>query len=336
MSGTEDLVPVFIPSLASVLARAEELKGSALTEAEAITIRDSAVCQMVSVAHAESLTESRGYHDVNPENCWSDWHRLRVQFTGNGFLPTLVLCVLGDANFRERSARILYEAFPEVEQEWRQRDPRMVEAFQASMSSSHPTVTAADFESIERHESVLYLVNRQSGAGWSPRVSARLLSLGGALLESGGLAMKCESSGISHGRDAWIMLTKQLSDTTIGSSDFWAAMFDALVQFPISNGKDIYSCGMHLLGQPDVIVSESLLQQMQPDVPTGNVAVYLFTVFCLYLLDECAPGAFGSGHTFAPDAVWPRLRVTWEPCRMYEEDDFFHNPFGLWRFDSLA
>jgi hypothetical protein len=63
--------------------------------------------------------------------------------------------------------------------------------------------------------------------------------------------------------------------------------------------------------------------------------VELFRPFALYLLAECAEGTFGSGHTFSVSKGAPRYRVTWEPCTGYEEDDFFFNPFGRWRFTPL-
>ena len=61
-------------------------------------------------------------------------------------------------------------------------------------------------------------------------------------------------------------------------------------------------------------------------------AVKLFTAFALYLLAECPEGEFASGHTFRTGNKAPRYRVEWEPCIGYDEDDFFFNPFGRWRF----
>jgi hypothetical protein len=49
-------------------------------------------------------------------------------------------------------------------------------------------------------------------------------------------------------------------------------------------------------------------------------------------MDECRPGAFVSGHTFSEAKDSPRFRMVWESCTGYAESDFFHNPFGRWRF----
>src|SRR5262249_51313766 len=95
----------------------------------------------------------------------------------------------------------------------------------------------------------------------------------------------------------------------------------------IGSDEDYYTCGMHLLGKPDLIVSVDLLEAID--------AANLFSVFALYLLAECREGEFASGHTFSASKDAPRYRVLWEPCTGYDEDDFFFNPFGRWRFTSI-
>ena len=72
-----NLVPVFIPSLSAVLLSAEDKKGSPLTYDEVIQIRDKSACIMMKLDDARKLDESRGYRDIDPENCWHDWQNLR-------------------------------------------------------------------------------------------------------------------------------------------------------------------------------------------------------------------------------------------------------------------
>jgi hypothetical protein len=79
MTGDEGLVPVFIPALAPLLLRAEQLKGSPLTEAEVLRVRDAAKCVMMRPEEAQSIEEGRGYQDIDPENCWAEWQRLRLE-----------------------------------------------------------------------------------------------------------------------------------------------------------------------------------------------------------------------------------------------------------------
>jgi len=79
MAEEDNLVLVFIPALAPLLLRAEELKGSALTEEEALRVRDNATCVTMTAEQATALEESRGYQDIDPENCWAEWQRLREE-----------------------------------------------------------------------------------------------------------------------------------------------------------------------------------------------------------------------------------------------------------------
>jgi uncharacterized protein YegJ (DUF2314 family) len=73
----EDLVPLFIPALGAILLNAEDSKGSPLTEQEVLHIRDHSSVIMVTREHAEKMAESRGYDDIDPENCWFAWQMLR-------------------------------------------------------------------------------------------------------------------------------------------------------------------------------------------------------------------------------------------------------------------
>jgi hypothetical protein len=164
-----------------------------------------------------------------------------------------------------------------------------------------------------------------------------MLSLGAKLLrDAGGVAMKCESSAIAHSRARWLELSGDASaplETQQDRFNVVDAVIRAFVQLPISAGKDLYSCGAHLLGVPDVIVSNAVC-------PNPSVAVTLFTKFLLYLLAECnGSGAldypclrkFRQGNVFRTSPDSPRFKMMWEPCTGYDEDDFFFNSFGRWR-----
>ena len=73
----DELIPVFMPSLGSWLIRAEDVKGEPLTYDEVIRLRDKAPCIMMTVDDVRKLEESRGYRDIDPENCWYEWQMLR-------------------------------------------------------------------------------------------------------------------------------------------------------------------------------------------------------------------------------------------------------------------
>ena len=38
---------------------------------------------MMSVERARALAENRGYDDIDPENCWEEWQRLRIELAEN-------------------------------------------------------------------------------------------------------------------------------------------------------------------------------------------------------------------------------------------------------------
>jgi hypothetical protein len=329
MAENETLIPVIIPPLATLLAHAEATKSSRLTEPEVVRIRDEAQAIMLPPAMAERMAESRGYRDVEPENCWADWHRLRVQLTGNGCLPRIVFCVLGGADLVSKAQPIL-EA-EGIEHDWLERDERMVPAFKASASRYDTSLEAEDLASIAGHAKLLYVLSKNFTAQEGPVISRSFLRLSRRLLEAGGLALKCESSGIAHGRSRWLELARKTE-----GDDFCSALLHAYVQMPISNGDDYYTCGMHLLGMPDLIVSDTLLREAYGSTKNhGYTAVNLFGTFALYLLAECPDGQFKSGDTFATDAESPSFRVMWENCTGYDEDDLFFNPFGRWRFAKV-
>ena len=73
------LVPVFVPSLAATLLNAEQNRTAALTEADAIAIRDRCPCIMLAPATAAAMDEERGYLDIDPDDCWSGFLQLKEQ-----------------------------------------------------------------------------------------------------------------------------------------------------------------------------------------------------------------------------------------------------------------
>ncbi len=72
-----DLVPVFIPSLVSVLMGRELDKGGPLTKREVIAIRDHSTKIMLRRSEAVGLDTNSGYNDVNAASCWESWLKLR-------------------------------------------------------------------------------------------------------------------------------------------------------------------------------------------------------------------------------------------------------------------
>ncbi len=79
----DPMVLIAIPSLASILVAGETKKGSPLSQAEVLQIRDRATCKFVSLSARRKLDEDRGYIDINYENVWDEWRKIREWLKGN-------------------------------------------------------------------------------------------------------------------------------------------------------------------------------------------------------------------------------------------------------------
>lgn len=78
----ERLILFPVPSLVSLLLRAERDKGSPLTEAETLAIRDGCTCIALRPDVAEGVVRDRGYDDIDPERCWEQWQKARTELLG--------------------------------------------------------------------------------------------------------------------------------------------------------------------------------------------------------------------------------------------------------------
>ena len=76
----DDTILVIIPALVAQLLRAEQEKGTPLTEAEVLEIRDQSECVAMHRDDLPQLIEKRGYQDIDPERCWEQWQAARVEF----------------------------------------------------------------------------------------------------------------------------------------------------------------------------------------------------------------------------------------------------------------
>jgi hypothetical protein len=79
MSENDDLIIYPVPSLVATLLNRERTKGSPLTEEEVIQIRDTCPAIAMPPDVARKVDESRGYLDIDPENCWEEWQRARLE-----------------------------------------------------------------------------------------------------------------------------------------------------------------------------------------------------------------------------------------------------------------
>jgi hypothetical protein len=70
---------VFIPSLAAQLVAAERKAGRPLSETEVKALRDQATVTVMPPEPTASARAFRSYDDINPDNVWNDWLKLRTR-----------------------------------------------------------------------------------------------------------------------------------------------------------------------------------------------------------------------------------------------------------------
>lgn len=81
---SDEVIIVHVPSLVATLLDAERRKGSPLTEAEVIDIRDNSPARAIRPEELQALVERRGYEDIDPEDCWAAWCAIRDTLSPGG------------------------------------------------------------------------------------------------------------------------------------------------------------------------------------------------------------------------------------------------------------
>jgi len=259
------------------------------------------------------------------------------------YFPKIVLCVPGPWSTKKelvRLGRLVSKVDESIDLEFRdEHDERMTKAFEISHPRAEPSLDKKDFAKIEGHRSVVYLSSDNFGRTRAARVAHHMMHAARALLDAGGIAVKCESSGIALSAKRHRALTKEADEgfAALKGSEaqkararltFFDAMIRAYVFSPLgAEDGSLHTCGMHLLGHPDVSV----------EGPSSDaVATHeLMRIFSLYLLAECDFDGVADGHTFRTTANEPRYRCKRVPCTGYEEDDLFWNRFGLLRLSRI-
>lgn len=209
-------------------------------------------------------------------------------------------------------------------------EPRMLDAFEASADRVDKTFGDADRGAIRGHKNVLYVLSPPIEHETAHTYARKVLSLGAALLERGGVGLKGDSSGIAHGRERWLELARDAAQAARAADndeeaklDLVTTLYAAFVRRPLrADNGDLYTCGMHLLGERDIVMH----------VDDVDRFLEVADAFALYCLGEARDlGGVKEGHTFRLDRKSRPYNVTHEPCTFYESDDFFHNPHGYAR-----
>ncbi|WP_319054380.1 hypothetical protein [Streptomyces europaeiscabiei] len=259
----------------------------------------------------------------------------RFVVPASGVTPRHVLCAVGVGLDPDVLSRVVDEAGGgdfELDEFQREPDPRMREAFEAAVGAREATnddeFGEDDWAAVDAHDSVAYVLSPPISQANALDVSRRALAVTAALLANGATAVKNESSGVACGREQWLALASEAAAAET-ADDLVGALVRAWVVPVAYDGEMYFSCGMHLLGEADVelvstATAEPELELLLEWMTTMKIASY-------YLLTEQPEHGIqdGEGFRIAQDA--PRWIMNRMECERFEDDDFFHNPYGYWR-----
>lgn len=188
--------------------------------------------------------------------------------------------------------------FAEIEEY--QNDPNVSQVFrQQSMNR----FSERELQEIEQHHMVIYVICE---AG-SIALAQQALLLGQALLKAGGLAIKIETSGMTHLRSDWLKFDAE-------------NLFDLYKAFipTVYDQDSLYSCGMHQFGKSDACI----------DLKVEH-ASYVLNQFLLYLLIENP--TLLEKQTFSVEEGAEVLKLhRRESSDFFEEDSLYFNRWGVW------
>ncbi|MDG5803968.1 hypothetical protein P9869_15085 [Streptomyces ossamyceticus] len=264
----------------------------------------------------------------------------RFVVPASGVTPRHVLCAVGVGLDPDVISRVVEEASAgdfTLDEFQREPDPRMREAFDAAVASRRITGVDEfgddDWAAVDAHDSVAYVLSPPISQATGLDVSRQALAVTAALLANGATAVKNESSGVACGRERWLALASE-AEAAETAEDLVGALVQAWVVPVIYDGEVYYSCGMHLLGEADVELAPGSTAAPEPELLLEWVTT-VEVAGCYLLIEQPDHGVQdGEGFRITPDASrWIMNRVE---CERFEDDDFFHNPYGYWRLTPAA
>jgi hypothetical protein len=190
------------------------------------------------------------------------------------------------------------EYYAEIEEY--ENDPNVSQIFR---SLSMGRFSESELEKIDRHNMVIYVVCE----GGSIELAQQALLLGQALIKAGGLAIKVETSGLTHIKSDWLSYS---AENTLD-------LFKGFIPI-ISDDNLLYSCGMHQFGKPDGCINLKVDQ-----------ASYILNHFLLYILIE-NPELL-ENQTFSIDENSELLKLSRKASGdFFDLDSLYFNPLDVW------
>jgi len=183
-----------------------------------------------------------------------------------------------------------------------EHDPNLQQAFQyASMGK----MTEQELQAIGEHTFTLYVI----GSGGSVDFAQKMMKVTQALLKTGGMGVKIETTGKAFTPEQW--------NAICGLEDM-GRYYDAFVTKLRMEDNVFYTCGMQNLGLKDAVVGAVDM----------NVASYTLDIFSIYQIME--QPEIKAGESFSASEETPEFRIFEEKDNRYPEDDAFYNREGLW------
>ncbi|MGG2097520.1 hypothetical protein [Acinetobacter haemolyticus] len=188
--------------------------------------------------------------------------------------------------------------FAEIEEH--KNDPSVSQVFR---QQSMDRFSEQELQQIEQHQMVVYVICK---AG-SIALAQQALLLGQALLKAGGLAIKVETSGVTHLRSDWLNFDAE------NPLDLYKAFV-----LPVFDQDLIYSCGMHQFGKPEGCVNLKV-----------EHALSVLNQFLLYLFIENP--ILLEKQTFSVKEGAEILKLhRKESSDFFDKDSLYFNPWGVW------
>lgn len=183
-----------------------------------------------------------------------------------------------------------------------EKDPNLRKAFEfAGMGQ----LTEEELQAIDEHTFTIYIIG---GAG-STELAQKMMTVSQALLKTGGLGIKVETTGKAFNAETWNKICNLKEE---------AKYYDAFVTKLRAQDDVYYTCGMHNLGLRDSVIGAVDM----------NTAVYTLDVFSIYQIVE--QPEIQSGETFSAIENSPYFEILEEKDTRYPEGDGFHNKYGMW------
>lgn len=124
------------------------------------------------------------------------------------------------------------------------RDPGLPDQIRAGEDPRSPSILPTDWPEIDAHHAVVALHSLAT----DPRTAAgEVLRCGAALVNAGGVAVRCDPSGVAHAGTRWIELAAALDP-----ADPWPVLVQAFGRWPVRIGGGFGTAGLDGLGLRDL------------------------------------------------------------------------------------